>query len=48
MLPIKWGLKHEATVMLAYLKMFEETHRAVEVVRPGLLTQTIPLYKGIT
>ena len=35
---IKWGLKHEATAISAYLKMFEETHRAVEVVRPGLLT----------
>jgi hypothetical protein len=30
-LPAKqWGLKHEA-----YLKKFEETHRAVEVVRPA-------------
>ena len=37
-LSIKWGLKHEATAILAYLKKFEETHRAVEVVRPGLLT----------
>jgi hypothetical protein len=37
-LPIKWGLKHEATAILAYLRKFEETHRAVEVVRPGLLT----------
>ena len=37
-LPIKWGLKHEATAILAYLKKFEEAHRAVAVVRPGLLT----------
>ena len=35
---IKWSLKHEATALSAYLKKFEETHRAVEVVRPGLLT----------
>ena len=37
-LPIKWGLKHEATAILVYLKKFEEAHRAVEVVRTGLLT----------
>jgi hypothetical protein len=30
---IQWGLKHEATALSAYLKRFEETHRAVEVVR---------------
>ena len=35
---IKWSLKHETTALSAYLKKFEETHRAVEVVRPGLLT----------
>jgi hypothetical protein len=33
---IQWGLKHEATALSAYLKKFEETHRTVEVVRPGL------------
>ena len=38
MLPIKYGLKHEATSISAYLKKFEETHRADEVVRPGFLT----------
>jgi hypothetical protein len=35
---IKWGLKHEATALSADLKKFMETHRTVEVVRPGLLT----------
>jgi hypothetical protein len=35
---IKWGLKHEATALSADLKRFMETHRTVEVVRPGLLT----------
>jgi hypothetical protein len=35
---IKWSLKDEATALSAYLKRFEEAHRAVEVVRPGLLT----------
>jgi hypothetical protein len=35
---IKWSLRHEATALSAYLKKFEETHRAVEVVRPALLT----------
>jgi hypothetical protein len=35
---IKWGLKHEATALSADLKRFEETDRAVEVVKPGLLT----------
>jgi hypothetical protein len=35
---IKWGLKHEATAVSANLKKFEETHRAAEVVKPGLLT----------
>ena len=35
---IKWSLKHEATALSVDLKMFEETDRAVEVVRPGLLT----------
>ena len=35
---IQWGLKHEATALSAYLKKFEETHRTVEVVRPGLVT----------
>ena len=44
---IKWGLKNEATALSAYLKKFEETHRAVEVVRPGLLTQKVLLYKAI-
>jgi hypothetical protein len=34
----QWGLRHEATALSAYLKRFEEAHRAVEVVRPGLLT----------
>ena len=35
-LPAKqWGLKDEATALSAYLKRFEETHRAVEVVRPA-------------
>ena len=32
---IKWGLKHEATALSADLKKFEETDRAVEVVKPG-------------
>jgi NRPS condensation-like uncharacterized protein len=36
----QWGLRHEATALSAYLKRFEEAHRAVEVVRPGLLTHT--------
>ena len=36
--PIKWSLKHEATALSAYLKKFEESHRPVEVVKPGLLT----------
>ena len=32
-LPAKqWGLKDETTALSAYLKRFEETHRAVEVV----------------
>ena len=35
---IKWGLKHEATALSADLKKFEETDRAVEVIKPGLLT----------
>ena len=35
---IKWGLKHEATALSAYLKKLEESHRPVEVVNPGLLT----------
>jgi hypothetical protein len=35
---IQWGLKHEATALSCYLKTFEETHRAVEVVKQGLLT----------
>ena len=35
---IKWGLKHEATALSADLKKFEETDKAVEVVKPGLLT----------
>jgi predicted CDP-diglyceride synthetase/phosphatidate cytidylyltransferase len=35
---IQWGLKHEATALSCYLKTFEETHRAVEVVKHGLLT----------
>jgi hypothetical protein len=35
---IQWGLKHEATALSCYLKTFAETHRAVEVVKPGLLT----------
>ena len=35
---IQWGLKNEATALSAYLKKFEETHRAVEVIRPCLLT----------
>ena len=32
---IQWGLMHEATALSGYLKKFEETHRAVEVVRPA-------------
>jgi hypothetical protein len=36
--PIKWSLMHEATALSADLKMFEETDRAIEVVRPALLT----------
>ena len=35
---IKWSLKDEATALSADLKKFEETHRALEMVRPGLLT----------
>lgn len=35
---IQWGLKHETTALSAYLKKFEETHRTVEVARPGLVT----------
>jgi hypothetical protein len=35
---IQWGLKHEATALSAYLEKFEEKHRAVEVVTPGLVT----------
>ena len=35
---IKWGLKHEATAFSVDLNEFEETHRAVEVDKPGLLT----------
>ena len=35
---IKWSLKDEATALSAYLKKFEETHRAVQVVIPALLT----------
>ena len=31
---IQWGLMHEATALSDYLKKFEETHRAVEVIRP--------------
>ena len=31
---IQWGLMHEATALSAYLKKFEKTHRAVEVIRP--------------
>jgi hypothetical protein len=35
-LPAKqWGLMHEATALSGYLKKFEETHRAVEVVTPA-------------
>ena len=35
-LPVmQWGLMHEATALSAYLKKFEETHRAVEVVTPS-------------
>jgi hypothetical protein len=29
---MQWGLMHEATALSAYLKKFEETHKAVEVV----------------
>ena len=43
-LSIKWGLRHESTVILAYLEKFEETHRAIEVVRPGLLTHRMYSY----
>ena len=43
---INWSLKHEATAISAYLKKFEETHRAVEVVKPGLLTHRTYSYKG--
>ena len=32
---IQWRLMHEATALSAYLNKFEETHRAVEVVRPA-------------
>jgi hypothetical protein len=32
---IQWGLMHEAAALSGYLKMFEETHRAVEVIRPA-------------
>ena len=35
---IQWRLMHEATALSAYLNKFEETQRAVEVVKPGLLT----------
>jgi hypothetical protein len=35
---IQWGLKHVATALSCYLTKIEETHRAVEVVKPGLLT----------
>ena len=35
-LPAKqWDLRHEATPLSGYLKKFEETHKAVEVVRPA-------------
>jgi hypothetical protein len=30
---MQWGLMHEATALSGYLKKFEETHRAVEVIR---------------
>ena len=33
---IQWRLMHEATALSAYLNKFEETHRAVEVVRSAL------------
>jgi hypothetical protein len=39
---IKWGL-HEATAGSADLKKFEETHRAVEVVRSGLQTPEVTI-----
>ena len=29
---MQWGLMHATTALSAYLKQFEETHRAVEVV----------------
>ena len=32
---MQWGVMPEATALSAYLKMFEETHRAVKVVRPA-------------
>jgi hypothetical protein len=32
---ILWGLMHEATTPSGYLKKFEETHRAVKVLRPA-------------
>ena len=32
---IQWGLMHEATALSGYFKKFEETHRAVEVIRPA-------------
>ena len=38
---IKWGFKHEATALSAYLERFEETHRAVEVVRGHTLPDGI-------
>jgi predicted CDP-diglyceride synthetase/phosphatidate cytidylyltransferase len=30
---IQWGLMHEATALSGYFKRFEETHRAVKVLR---------------
>ena len=35
---IKWSLKDAATALSPYFKRFEETHRAVEMARPALLT----------
>jgi hypothetical protein len=32
---IQWGLMNEATALSGYLKKFEETHRAVELVTPA-------------
>jgi predicted CDP-diglyceride synthetase/phosphatidate cytidylyltransferase len=30
---IQWGLMHEATALSGYFKRFEETHRAVKVLK---------------